>query len=415
VGPFAFQSGLKQEGSLARLTQLERRRATAVYNFECFQFHDPRTMVSHSLLSGRSNRLRVGEDGAGPSRQLGGLYLWLLLKRSEQGMVRLAHKLLAVRRSNDRPKVTRGLDAACGTCVLGWIIAALAVSPAAGRPSPEKEVEGKPWRTFVDLPLKELRRSVPELHGLEPSEDQTPLAGILEKVGANISSFFRSFPNVTSDEKVEQQTFERDGSIGNSAGASYRYLALPEKGKPEGSLKEYRTDTAGHPIITNLFPFHSMLTIGFTGLPILLNAPCQRESRFRYLGREKWRGRETEVVAFAQEPEKAQPAERAQKENRTVPIFMQGIAWIDSASSQLIALRTDLLQPVAEIGLEQETTLITFEPVDFKQLSAPLLLPREVVVTATWSGESFRNIHTYSNYRLFSVATEETERPLHPK
>jgi thiol:disulfide interchange protein len=39
-------------------------------------------------------------------------------------------------------------------------------------------------------------------------------------------------------------------------------------------------------------------------------------------------------------------------------------------------------------------------------------LPREVKVTIGWKGRTFRNLHRYSNYRLFSVETYEKRSPI---
>ncbi len=295
----------------------------------------------------------------------------------------------------------------------GWrlvLAAAYLLLVAAGRPTAQEQKNELASRTFVDLPLKELQRAVSELHGLVPSEDQSPLARLLLAVGKNTSVFFQSLPSVTCQEDVIQQTRDPLFSIVDSAGYTYRYLALADKTQPEGSLKEYRTDQAGRPLVAGSLPFHSMLTIGFVGLPILLDAPYQGESRFRYLGKQVWEGRETDVIALAQVPGKAQPAESVAREGRSVQVFLQGIAWVNPTTNQLIALRTDLLQAVTEVGLQRETTLISFAPVEFKQLATPLILPRKVVVTAIWSGEIIVNTHSYSKYQLFSVTTKETKQ-----
>lgn len=43
----------------------------------------------------------------------------------------------------------------------------------------------------------------------------------------------------------------------------------------------------------------------------------------------------------------------------------QGIAWIDNANFQIVQMRADLLGPRPEIGLDEQTTEITFGEVRF--------------------------------------------------
>ncbi len=118
-------------------------------------------------------------------------------------------------------------------------------------------------------------------------------------------------------------------------------------------------------------------------------------------------GRPTEVVAFAQNPERALRAEQVETAGNKLTISLQGIAWLDAAGGQALILRSDLLHPYAQIHLDRQTTEVEFEGVHFKQLRSPLWVPSKVVVTVVWDGQMFRNIHSYSNYRLFNVETHE--------
>jgi hypothetical protein len=75
-------------------------------------------------------------------------------------------------------------------------------------------------------------------------------------------------------------------------------------------------------------------------------------------------------------------------------------------------MRTDLLAPRADIGLERETTDTEFGEVRLAELATPLWLPHTVDVTIEWNGEIFRNQHRYTNYRMFRV--ESTIGPIAP-
>ncbi|HEV2380485.1 MAG TPA: hypothetical protein VG206_11910 [Terriglobia bacterium] len=54
-----------------------------------------------------------------------------------------------------------------------------------------------------------------------------------------------------------------------------------------------------------------------------------------------------------------------------------------------------------------QTTEITYDPVQFKQVASALWLPTEVDVTLQWAGKTYRDTHRYSAVRLFNTDTEE--------
>ena len=113
---------------------------------------------------------------------------------------------------------------------------------------------------------------------------------------------------------------------------------------------------------------------------------------------------------------------------KTFRMLCQGIAWIDKASFHLLQLRTDLLAPRPEVGLDQQTTKITYSEVRFADLATPLWLPHDVNVYIRFTDlsealqygnqgdvvdlgphvtdQTFRNMHRYSNYQRYRVSTK---------
>jgi hypothetical protein len=60
-------------------------------------------------------------------------------------------------------------------------------------------------------------------------------------------------------------------------------------------------------------------------------------------------------------------------------------------------MRTDLLAPREDVGLERLTTEIEFGEVRLPEVSTPLWLPHEVVVTTASNGEILHNQHRYTS------------------
>jgi hypothetical protein len=78
---------------------------------------------------------------------------------------------------------------------------------------------------------------------------------------------------------------------------------------------------------------------------------------------------------------------------------------------QVRRLRTDMLAPRPELGVERETTIIQYGPVYFKGTTQAYWLPKEVEVIVIWRNTTMHNDHTYSHFRLFSVESEHREKP----
>ena len=155
-----------------------------------------------------------------------------------------------------------------------------------------------------------------------------------------------------------------------------------------------------------------MLTSGYAAASLLFHPTYQSQADFRYVGRQKVNGRDTYVIAFAQQPEKARLYGSFKFGGNSMMTFSQGLVWVDSESYEIARLRTDLLVPLSEVKLERETTEIAFGEVHFKGLAEGFWLPQQVTVTVDWNGKHLRNEHRYSDFKVFNVeANQKIRKP----
>jgi hypothetical protein len=261
-------------------------------------------------------------------------------------------------------------------------------------------------KTLIDW-TPEQTRSVPELRELEPAESQQDLPGILRAVGECVAAFFEDFPNTSSMEEVRSGPC--GGGVLHKCGvtfkAKFNYLVVP---RTEGSqlMGEYRTDAKGVPIdYRSLGHAQTVLTYGFTTVPLQHFHPLnQMASRFRYFGRQMIERRETDVVGFVEVPGKYPRPTEWRHGNSVVPLFIQGLAWIDSTTYQVLRIQTYLLAPPPDLGLESAVTRIEFSAVQLREASA-FWLPTKVVVDIWFNRRHLRSIHRYSNFKVFRVET----------
>lgn len=265
-------------------------------------------------------------------------------------------------------------------------------------------------RSVVSQPVEELTRAMPELAGLAPTAPEDDLPSILARVGKTVEDFFGQLPNTSSHEEIREEVLRRNGKVGESQEEKFLYLLVARGEKLGLELNEYRTDTEHPDDQARRLRTGFMRTSGFACTSLHFHPKFQSGARFRLLGRQSLEGTETIVIGFAQRPDAAQRIARFDYNGKSAPVLLQGVAWVDANSFHIVRLRTDLLAPPPNTRLKRQTTEIQYGPVSFKDISSPLWLPRDVTVTVEWKGKTFRNLHHYSDFKIFHVETKETPK-----
>ena len=212
---------------------------------------------------------------------------------------------------------------------------------------------------------------------------------ILQQTGKQVDAFFANLVDLIAHEDIIQQRLAtRTLAGGMPAGtmlqaqehAHDNYLILRQTATGPPRIEEVRMDTKGNRIDETGTEKGFFVTSGFALSSIHFATAFQKGSRFLYLGDQKIDGHETYVVAFAQLSSEAKVAVTMQdRDGSSLHLLSQGIAWADKASFHIRRLRTDLLAPLPELGLAEQTTTIGYSEVRFAD-AAPLWLPHDVDV-----------------------------------
>jgi len=265
-------------------------------------------------------------------------------------------------------------------------------------------------RSVLTQSPQDLLQTVPELKGIRMTSSQDELDALIKKVGEGVEAFMKSFPNTVSAEHVHQERLGKDGTVKHSLDQDFQYLLLARSEKWGLDIDEYRTTSLGESTSMKGLDQGLMLTSGFVSTSLLFHPAYQDGTSFRYLGRQSLAGKDVHVVAFAQKPEKPRIMARFKSNEGSAVVLLQGVAWIDPVSFQILRLRTDLLAPQSKVRLQRQTTEILFREVQFKELAGSFWFPQEVAVTVDWRGRVFRNWHRYSEFKLFNVEATETRK-----
>ena len=181
-----------------------------------------------------------------------------------------------------------------------------------------------------DAAIDYLHRPPPDLNGLEPATDQGQLDSILSAVGKTVAEFFRNFPNTSSLEQIHQEKLGRKQKVGATLDQKFHYLCFTPAEAWGPGFDEYRVDLSGARASPQGLQDGFMLTSGFASASLLFHPTYQSQAAFRYLGRQKVNGRDTYVIAFAQQPAKARLNGGFKSGEIRMTTLSQGLAWVDS-------------------------------------------------------------------------------------
>ena len=228
---------------------------------------------------------------------------------------------------------------------------------------------------------------------------------VLKRVGQTVTLLLNDFPRIACDEEVvsELPSNPRHRTLGSAKLRRFRYIAIPQSLGDFQGFEEYRTDLKGNRVDPSSLRDFFVITSNFISAYLDLSPADQRASHFRYFGIQTIRGRKCHVVGFAQEPEGAARVGTFQVEDERVGVLVQGLAWIDPETFQILRITNWCLAPRIDIGLNSQASTVDFYPVRPSGYDRVLWLPRNVTVVTNYRGTWFSNTHHYSNFKLFRV------------
>ena len=294
------------------------------------------------------------------------------------------------------------------------------VSPPAGENEEQETRFYGNAHSYIDEPLSRLRAILPQLTGLKVQDNPEPLTDLLSKVASKSFELAQKVPNLISDEMVTENRWLASQPKKAVCLAcpepppmaqrveKYNYIILAQ-GHLDNRivLEEYRTDRNGKPVAPGAAPRFQ----GFSMFWVIFSESHLPESRFRYLGQQKLSGHETFVVAFAQVPGSIKEPARIVTAKSTIPMLLQGVAWIDGVDFRILQLHMDLLAPQPQIGYLKQTSDLLYGSARIAALNLDVWVPLTVDVETDDGGELWQEQHQYSKYRLYEAKSRIIVNP----
>lgn len=239
---------------------------------------------------------------------------------------------------------------------------------------------------------------------------QCELPKLLAQAAASESEQVTNLQNFTAQEKIQYQTYDRQGFVSDLGSQTFEYIVLFEKTPGGLQFQENRNPIHG----SSLTPTANQ-DLGLPEMVLIFLPNMQDDYDMRCEGLVKWGGQDTWLVHFEQRKDKPSRTYSFRVDKVVHLAKLKGRAWILADTGQVVHMETGLIEPVAGVGVQHSYLSIDYAPVQFQAQAVRIWLPKQV--EGFWDFGERRTIvyHTFSDFMLFSVETEQKiEKPKQP-
>jgi hypothetical protein len=257
---------------------------------------------------------------------------------------------------------------------------------------------------------KEMLWEPPDVSAPLRSLSSTPpcdLSSVLKEAGAHAQELTTNLENFTAQEKIEYEKLDQTAFPEENAAAVFDYVfAFEQRGGGRVS-HEYRTPASG----SHSFPASGQDT-GQVALELIFHPSMQSDYDMTCEGLDKWKGLPSWVIQFQQRKDKPRRTLQFRTPDGSYSAMLKGRAWISQENGQVLRLETALMQDIPALNIRSSVVAVDYAPVQIQSRKLELWLPQRVEAYWEISGRRIMLYHTFSNFKLFSVDTEQNvEKP----
>jgi len=169
-------------------------------------------------------------------------------------------------------------------------------------------------------------------------------------------------------------------------------------------VHESRTALAG----TGREQLSAVLDKGVPALALIFYPAMQSDYEMSCEGSTPWNNQAAWVVHFRQIKGKPSRTVMLETGTQVYPLSIKGRAWIATGSGQVLHLETRLMKRIPEIELEENAFSVDYAPVRFQSQNVEIWLPQFAVGYTDYANRRMITEHTFSDFQLFSVQTQQT-------
>ena len=231
------------------------------------------------------------------------------------------------------------------------------------------------------------------------------MQNLLARTSQQVSALVDQFSEVKCTEQVTQEKFKKDGKTELKEQSSYDYLVSLTNSGGELSLDESRLPVhVAQPDKKKNTPL--LVSNGFATLFLVFHPYYADSFEFTDLGAEDLNGHMLEKIKFKHVRNMRSPAALALR-GREFPLELSGTAWIDPRTGNLAKIVAGMEQGLEDIGMKSFRSEVSFAPVPFRDVKEAYWFPLAATVEVETPRQHWRNTHRFTDYKRFSVSTEE--------
>jgi hypothetical protein len=236
-----------------------------------------------------------------------------------------------------------------------------------------------------------------------------PLAGnnldeLLARTNTQVAGFLDQFSEVKCTEHVEQEKLGKDGKVELKEESTYDYLVILTNPGGELSLDESRL--AVHEAKRDKKNRPLLVSNGFATLFLVFHPYYAQSFKFSLLPDDTLYAQRFSTVSFEHIPGTRSPAALALR-GREYPLELSGTAWIDPQTGVIAKIVAGISNSLEDVGLKSLQSEVKFAPDPFHGLKEPHWFPVVASVEVETPRQHWRNTHRFTDYKRFSVSTEE--------
>jgi hypothetical protein len=232
-----------------------------------------------------------------------------------------------------------------------------------------------------------------------------PLTILVERAGNHVSQFLDVISDVNCRERVLQEKLNEKGKTEEKVESIFDYLIMLSTTGGDFNLVESRivpedakqAKKQSKPLL---------VSNGFSTLFLVFHPYYAPGFNFVLAGEEVLDGKTFTRVDFRHIVGMRSPAALAVR-SREYPLELSGSAWIDALSGTIAKITANVESGMEDVGLLVLRSEVRFAPVTFHGSQQAFWLPARAVVEVESRHQHWRNTHQFSDYKRFSVETQE--------
>ena len=241
----------------------------------------------------------------------------------------------------------------------------------------------------------------------------TGIEDVLRRTGKSVETFWNRLGSVNCVETVKQTSVGKGGKVVYGKESTFDYLIVLQLSGTDLVVDESRV--AVKPAVELKKPPESnsplLVTNGFATLQFVFH-PFFQDS-FEYSRPQPVQVGDSQLLTVAfRHIHGARSPSVLKLRSREYPLDWEGTAWIEPETGAIVRISEGLGSSMEDIGLRVLTANVRYDRMEFKETQGSQLLPSTATVEAETVRRHWRNIHTFSKYKLFSVDVKTaTEAP----